>query len=74
MKAKVERRDTSGSGIKFSTLQVGDWFREEPDDGLSVKIGPGKSLYLPDNNSDLVCIIDMDKDDEVHPIQVTITY
>lgn len=73
MKARVERRTTSEDSVQFSTLQVGDWFQEDGDAGVSVKIGLGESLYLPDDGDDPVCII-VDKDDEVHPIQVTITY
>jgi hypothetical protein len=73
MKAKVIHRD-QGKVVPFGSLETGDWFQEDGDAGISVKIGPGESMYLPFAPDDGVAVYDMDTDTDVTPIQVTIYY
>lgn len=68
-KAKVERRESDE--ITFGCLADGDWFLDADGD-LLVKVTPKQAAYILIDGS--AGLMNFDDDDEVTPVNVTITY
>lgn len=70
MKAVIRRSEDTGT-VEYRNLSEGDWFLDSDGD-LNVKTDEDTALYLSDSGTAVLHRID--NDDEVTPVQVTITY
>lgn len=75
MKAKIQRTD--GEKVAMSSLGEADWFRldDDDDDVVCLITDEGRYVYLSSTTGEAtLCDIADIEDDEVVPIQVTISY